>query len=168
MNDKSHLDYHVIQRIWFVEKSNLITKNNIEIWHWPSIWGAPDSTCSGHVRPCIYFYFNFHTAKSAPFLGVKGLGPISTFSTITSEDSKPLTQRIGPSSRCKVALSTCFVYTIYFICYNLNAAWVDMFLWATLFTLFKVDVLTYCLLIDYSSFLSYFHLLYCLCHIGPH
>jgi hypothetical protein len=31
-------------------------------------------------------------------LGVKGLGLISTFWSITSEDFKPLTQRIGPAS----------------------------------------------------------------------
>jgi hypothetical protein len=38
-------------------------------------------------------------------LGVKGLGPISTFWPITSEDFKPLTRRIGPTSRCKASLS---------------------------------------------------------------
>jgi hypothetical protein len=37
-------------------------------------------------------------------LGVKGLGPISAFWPITSEDFKPLTQRIGPATRCKATL----------------------------------------------------------------
>jgi len=37
-------------------------------------------------------------------LGVKGLGPISGFLPITSEDSWLLTQQIGPTSKCKAAL----------------------------------------------------------------
>jgi hypothetical protein len=47
-----------------------------------------------------------HTTKSTWPLGVKGLVPISIFGPITSEDFKPLTQRIGLASRCKAALRT--------------------------------------------------------------
>jgi hypothetical protein len=45
-----------------------------------------------------------HTTESAWPLGVKWLGPISAFRPITSENLKPLTQQIGPTSRCKAAL----------------------------------------------------------------
>jgi hypothetical protein len=51
-----------------------------------------------------FFYQKIHTTKSAWPLGVKKLGPISAFWPITSEDFKPLSQRIGLASRCKAAL----------------------------------------------------------------
>jgi hypothetical protein len=58
---------------------------------------------SGHVKPCI-FYYKIHTTKSAQPLGVKGLGLISTFWPIASENFKPYTQRIGLASRYKATL----------------------------------------------------------------
>jgi hypothetical protein len=51
-----------------------------------------------------FFKSKNHTNKLARPLGVKGLGPIWAFWPITSEDFKPLTQRIGPASKCKAVL----------------------------------------------------------------
>jgi hypothetical protein len=59
-----------------------------------------------------------HTTKSARPLGVKGLGPISAFWPITNEDFKPLTQRIGPASRCTAALNMIFNVIYYLELHN--------------------------------------------------
>jgi hypothetical protein len=73
---------------------------------------------SGRVITYIFWLKN-HTTKSARPLGLKGLGRIWAFWPITSEDFKPLTQQIGPASRCKAALKlvhewsgTCFQYNV--------------------------------------------------------
>jgi hypothetical protein len=58
------------------------------------------STQFKELGPCHNIHiFNLKnkTTKSAQPLSVKGLGPILAFGPITSEDFKPLTQRIGPA-----------------------------------------------------------------------
>ena len=49
-----------------------------------------------------FFDKKIHTTKLTKPLGVKKLEMISAFWPITSEDFKPLPQRIGTASRCKV------------------------------------------------------------------
>jgi hypothetical protein len=68
-------------------------------------FGPPNSTSLGRVITYIFNLKNpYHQIGPPP--GVKELGLIWAFWTITSEDFKPLTQRIGPTSRCKSAMRT--------------------------------------------------------------
>jgi len=51
----------------------------------------------------IFLEYKIWTTKLAQPLDVKGLGLISTFYPVTSEDSWLLAQQIGPTSKSKVA-----------------------------------------------------------------
>ena len=68
-------------------------------------FGCTQFNALGPCQTMHFFDQKCHTTQWAWPLGAKGFGPILAFWPITSEEFKPLTQQVGPSSRCKTTFT---------------------------------------------------------------